>query len=64
MEKIVIIGSSGAGKTTFAIELGTILNIKVLHLDRHLWEHDWKGKTGDARKRFWKDRIVGKTMDY
>ena len=36
MEKIAIIGSPGAGKTTFAINLRKILDIKVFHLDPSL----------------------------
>jgi|SRR2546421_6803163 len=50
MEKIVIMGSSGAGKTTLARELGPILKIKkVIHLDRLFWQRDWEGKSGDTR---------------
>ena len=43
-------GSSGAGKTTLAKELGPILKIKkVIHLDRLFWQRGWKGKTRDTR---------------
>jgi adenylate kinase family enzyme len=49
MEKIVIIGSPGAGKTTLARELGRKLKIKVFHLDRLFWKRGWKGKTRDTR---------------
>ncbi len=44
IEKIVIIGSAGAGKSTLARKLDPILNMKAFHLDRLLWEYDWKGK--------------------
>ena len=49
MEKIVIIGSPGAGKTTFALELGKTCKSKVFHLDRLFWDHAWKRKSRDAR---------------
>ncbi len=49
MDKIVIIGSSGAGKSTLARELGSILKIKVFHLDRLFWQRGWEGKTRDTR---------------
>jgi adenylate kinase family enzyme len=50
MEKIVIIGSPGAGKTTLARELCPILKIKkVIHLDRLFWKRGWKRKTGGKR---------------
>lgn len=32
--KIMIIGSSGSGKSTFARELGKITNYPILHLDK------------------------------
>ena len=49
MEKIVIIGSSGASKTTLARELGSILKIRVYHMDRFFWQRGWKEKTRDTR---------------
>lgn len=42
MEKIVVIGSPGAGKSTFARALGDCLGIQVIHLDRYFWKTDWK----------------------
>ena len=49
MEKIVIIGSPGAGKSTFARKLSSILKIKVIHLDRVFWRSRWKEKPIDTR---------------
>jgi adenylate kinase family enzyme len=49
MEKIAIVGSPGAGKTTLAKELGPKLKINVFHMDRILWQHDWKEKPRDTR---------------
>lgn len=50
MDKIVIIGASGAGKSTIARKLGSILTInRVVHLDRIFWQRGWKEKPRDER---------------
>lgn len=41
MRKILVIGSGGAGKSTFARRLGRILGIEVVHLDAHYWRPGW-----------------------
>ena len=41
MKKILVIGSSGAGKSTFARRLGGILKLEVIHLDSHYWSRGW-----------------------
>jgi len=41
MKRIAIVGSGGAGKSTLARQLGTILNIEVLHLDTYFWQPGW-----------------------
>lgn len=47
--KIAIIGPSGAGKTTLAEKLGSRLGLKVYHLDKLFWHHDWKRKDRETR---------------
>ena len=42
MERIVIIGCPGSGKSTLARELGEILNLTVVHLDRLWWTKGWQ----------------------
>ena len=42
MKKIAIIGSPGAGKTTFAKTWSRVLRIKVYHLDRIFWKRGWE----------------------
>jgi len=37
----MIIGSGGAGKSTFARRLGEILQLPVSHLDALYWKKDW-----------------------
>jgi len=41
MQKILIIGSPGSGKSTFALKLGRMLNLPVKHLDSHFWNPGW-----------------------
>lgn len=44
--KILIIGCAGAGKTTLALKIQSILNIPVIHMDRFYWQKNWN-KTDD-----------------
>ena len=41
MERIVIIGCGGAGKSTLARQLGEKLDIPVIHLDKLFWKPGW-----------------------
>ena len=40
--RIMIFGLPGAGKSTFALKLGQLLNIPVFHLDRYFFKEGWK----------------------
>jgi len=41
MKKILILGSCGAGKTTFAKRLHELIGIKIIHLDQCYWKPNW-----------------------
>jgi len=41
MRKILIIGSGGAGKSTLARQLCSILDLPVIHLDAAYWNASW-----------------------
>lgn len=41
MKRILVIGSGGSGKSTFAMKLGQILNLEVIHLDKFYWRAGW-----------------------
>ena len=41
MERILIIGCGGAGKSTLARQLGEKLNLPVVHLDKLWWKPGW-----------------------
>ena len=42
VNKILIVGSAGSGKTTFAKELSSIINLPVIHLDKEYWKPNWE----------------------
>jgi adenylate kinase family enzyme len=41
MQKIIVIGSSGSGKSTFSRKLSRAMNIPVYHLDVLFWKPNW-----------------------
>lgn len=45
MERIMIIGCGGAGKSTLARQLGEKLEIPVVHLDKLFWRPGWNHVT-------------------
>ena len=54
MERILIIGLQGSGKSTFANKLGQGLNREVIHLDKIYYESGWKHT---QTKEEWKQTI-------
>jgi adenylate kinase family enzyme len=56
--RIAIIGSGGAGKSTFARKLGALANIPVLHLDAFLWKPNWVMSTPEEE-----DRVLQSLVD-
>ena len=53
MRRIMVIGSGGSGKSTFARRLGEILGIEVVHLDREHWQPGWVAPP----KEVWRGRV-------
>ncbi len=49
MNRIIVVGPSGAGKTEFSRKLNKILNIPLFHLDNIFWNED---KTHISREDF------------
>ena len=41
MKRVAVIGSGGAGKSTFARDLGTRTGLPVIHLDSLFWGPNW-----------------------
>ena len=47
MRRVMVIGCSGSGKSTFARALGTRVGIPVVHLDSLFWKPGWVESTRD-----------------
>jgi adenylate kinase family enzyme len=41
MKKVLVIGSCGAGKSTFAKKLSKFTGINLMHLDQEYWRPNW-----------------------
>ena len=51
MRRVLVIGAGGAGKTTFALQLGAATGLPVVHLDAHYWQPGWTATPAEAWER-------------
>ncbi len=54
MQRVAVIGSGGAGKSTLAVALGARTGLPVIHLDREFWRPGWQPTPDDA----WEARVA------
>jgi adenylate kinase family enzyme len=59
MKRIMVIGSGGAGKSTFSNRLGEILGIEVIHLDQEYWRAGWVEPPKDVWRRKVEELVGG-----
>ena len=54
MKKIIVVGSSGAGKTYFSKQLSRSLGIELIHIDKVYWGPGW----AEPSKEDWKTTLA------
>ena len=57
MQRVAVIGTGGAGKSTLARQMGECLGVEVIHLDQLYWNPGWE-PTPDERWRALQTRLV------
>jgi adenylate kinase family enzyme len=73
MRRVLVIGSGGSGKTTFARQLAARTGLPLIHLDAHFWRPNWQPRPDDewaaivreliSRDRWIMDGNYGGTLD-
>lgn len=58
MKRVIVIGSGGAGKSTFSKKLGEATGLPVIHLDQLYWRPNWQ----EPSKEEWRE-IHGKLLE-
>src|SRR5690349_11609518 len=51
MDRVVILGSAGAGKTDLAVKISGLTGLRVVHLDVLFWTRGWKPAPHDRALR-------------
>ncbi|MBU8598164.1 DNA topology modulation protein [Shouchella clausii] len=57
MNRIVVIGSAGSGKSTLSRKLSERLSLPVIHLDRFYWKPNWTPTPNEEWDAFLKDAV-------
>ena len=58
VERVAVVGPGGAGKSTFARQLGQRSGLPVVHLDQHFWKPGWV-ETPKADWAPYQERLFG-----
>ena len=54
MNRIMVIGCGGAGKSTLSHRIYEITGLELIHLDKHFWLPDWI----EPNKGVWEEKVI------
>lgn len=54
MQKVMILGCCGAGKSTLARQLAALLQLPLVHLDAYYWQSGWV----ESERAVWERQVV------
>lgn len=54
MKRVMVIGSCGAGKSTFSRKLHSVIKLPLYHLDQHYWKPNWE----ETSKEEWQEIVT------
>ncbi len=58
IRKVSIIGCAGAGKSTLAVKLGSLLDLPVIHIDAAYWRSNWEKPSTEEWQRQHQELLV------
>lgn len=59
MQRVAVVGSGGAGKTTFALACSEATGLPVVHLDKHFWHPGWIESDPEDWRERQADLLIG-----
>jgi adenylate kinase family enzyme len=59
MERVLVIGSGGSGKSTVARQLSQLLDLPIVHLDAHHWHAGWLPTPPEEWQRVVQSLVAG-----
>lgn len=59
MQRVAVVGSGGAGKTTFSRELSRRTGLPVVHLDHYYWKPGWVATPRDEWRDVLSEQLEG-----
>lgn len=59
MQRVMIIGTPGSGKSWLARAIGARTGLPVLHMDRLFWQPGWQARSADGKAALHADWVAG-----